>query len=434
MIATNFEFHPSLQASTRPFRLPFWLLLTLLHALLATGSYAQTFYNSDTTITTNTPVDSFYVNANVTVTGAGAWLNSSEQGYVDTGSLTVSNGGKVSTTGFFDSIYLAATLNIGAAAGDSAAAAGIMDTERVWDNSGTPILQFNTTGTNYFTRDGTATGVGVNTLQGVQLIHTAGTNVFTGTLQHTGGTTINGGTMRIGNGGTAGSITNNITNNSALVFNRSDSYAYGSAVSGTGTLTQAGPGTLTLTGSHSFTGATTVEAGTLLFNTTFSTSAVTVNSGADLGGSGTLGQLATVSTGGTLLGGSSSLTFGNGLTLSNGSILDLALGSSFGTLAVTGGNLTFGSGLIINLTDAGDFDAGTYNLINASGSTISSTNVGLFTFGTTIAGYSYALAWTGNILQLTANVSAVPEPSTYALFAGLGMLGFVAWRRRSARS
>ena len=36
----------------------------------------------------------------------------------------------------------------------------------------------------------------------------------------------------------------------------------------------------------------------------------------------------------------------------------------------------------------------------------------------------------GGVQYLTVQSSAVPEPSTYAAFAGLGVLGFAAWRRR----
>lgn len=40
--------------------------------------------------------------------------------------------------------------------------------------------------------------------------------------------------------------------------------------------------------------------------------------------------------------------------------------------------------------------------------------------------------FTINSLSVTASVSAIPEPSTYAAWAGLGALGFAAWRRRTA--
>ena len=48
-----------------------------------------------------------------------------------------------------------------------------------------------------------------------------------------------------------------------LAFNRTDSVTYGGVVSGTGSLTQAGSGTLTLTGANTYSGGTTISAGTL---------------------------------------------------------------------------------------------------------------------------------------------------------------------------
>lgn len=89
-----------------------------------------------------------------------------------------------------------------------------------------------------------------------------GTLTLTGANTYAGGTTISGGTLQIGNGGTTGSILGNVTNNSALVFNRSNDLTFGGTISGTGSLTKEGAGILTLTAA-SYTGATNVNAGKL---------------------------------------------------------------------------------------------------------------------------------------------------------------------------
>ena len=49
-------------------------------------------------------------------------------------------------------------------------------------------------------------------------------------------------------GSTTGSVVGNITDNAALIFNHSDVITFAGVVSGSGSLNQAGAGTLTLTG------------------------------------------------------------------------------------------------------------------------------------------------------------------------------------------
>jgi autotransporter-associated beta strand protein len=118
----------------------------------------------------------------------------------------------------------------------------------------------------------------------------AGTLILSGTNTYNGATTINTGTLQIGNAGASGTLgAGAVTDNAALVFNRTDpAPAVSNVISGTGTLTQAGTGTLTLSAIETYTGATTVSAGTLLVDgSTAAGSAVKVNAGI-LGGSGTV--------------------------------------------------------------------------------------------------------------------------------------------------
>jgi autotransporter-associated beta strand protein len=90
-----------------------------------------------------------------------------------------------------------------------------------------------------------------------------GTLTLTGTNGYSGGTTIAAGTLQVGNGGTTGTITGNVVNNGVLAFNRSTDLSFDGIISGTGSLTKAGAGTLTLSGSNSYTGPTTINGGML---------------------------------------------------------------------------------------------------------------------------------------------------------------------------
>jgi autotransporter-associated beta strand protein len=93
----------------------------------------------------------------------------------------------------------------------------------------------------------------------------SGTLVITNANGYTGGTWIYAnGALQVGDGGTSGTLGGGaVLANGALVFDRSDAYALANVVSGTGTLTQAGTGTLNLNVAQLYTGATTVRQGTV---------------------------------------------------------------------------------------------------------------------------------------------------------------------------
>ncbi|MGD0382493.1 MAG: autotransporter-associated beta strand repeat-containing protein, partial [Thermoguttaceae bacterium] len=101
------------------------------------------------------------------------------------------------------------------------------------------------------------------TLGGGSLTMTgSGTLILAGTANAwTGGTTING-TLQIGNGGATGSLPDSGSisiNSGALAFNSSSSFTFSSAtITGSGGITNNGPGTVTLSASNNYSGATTL--------------------------------------------------------------------------------------------------------------------------------------------------------------------------------
>lgn len=110
-----------------------------------------------------------------------------------------------------------------------------------------------------------------------------------GTLTLSGANTYTGGTtVSAGTlAGNATSLQGNILNNAAVIFNQNTAGTYAGVMSGTGSLTKTGSDTLTLNAANTYTGDTTVSAGTL--NLTGSVASnTTVASGAMLQGGGTI--------------------------------------------------------------------------------------------------------------------------------------------------
>ncbi|MDY6922507.1 MAG: autotransporter outer membrane beta-barrel domain-containing protein [Pseudomonadota bacterium] len=231
-----------------------------------------------------------------TVTGAGStWVSNGELsvGLFGTGALTVADGGAVSAANVSLGLQDGAvgTLNIGAAAGDAAVAAGSVDAPTIVFGDGDGSIVFN----------------------------------------HT-----------------------------------SDDFELGADISGAGTLRVLSGRTL-LSGDNTYTGATTIAAGTLRVDGSLTNQGgLTVQSGGILGGTGGIGGLTTIQSGGTLVGQAGSVLTLNALTLGDGAILDVTLGApAANALFAVGGDLTLDG--VLDITDGGAFGVGVYGLITYGG-------------------------------------------------------------------
>ena len=231
-------------------------------------------------------------------------------------------------------------------------------------------------------------------------INTSGSGIvkYAGNNTYLGATTITAGTLQIGDGGTSGKLAagSAITNNGTLVFNRSNAVTQGtdfaSVIAGTGHLEQAGSNTLTLNGSNTYTGTTTVSAGTLALGSNQSLGAIagsgnislssynlTATSASSTTFSGVMsGTGAFTKSGAGTLVLSGANTYTGATTLSAGTIQighDNALGSG-GNITFSGGGLKYGTGITTDLS-ARIKNSGSAILVDTNGETV--------TWGTALA-------------------------------------------------
>lgn len=172
-------------------------------------------------------------------------------------------------------------------------------------------------------------------------------------------------------------------------------------------IVKEGAGIQIFSGNNTYTGGTTVNAGTLLFNssTAAGTGNVTVASGARVGGSGTIAGNLTLSSG-------AQFVFDPATTLT-------VIGSVTLPTTFSISSLVTSAGAAIDWTTILD---GTYTLIANSTDFSSISNFGLAN-AADIGGGRLAYFQNGSL-----ELVVVPEPSTYLLL-GLG-LGALVWLRR----
>jgi autotransporter-associated beta strand protein len=196
----------------------------------------------------------------------------------------------------------------------------------------------------------------------------SGTTILTADNTYTGGTTIASGILQLGDGGATGGIVGNVTDNGALVFDRSDTITFAGVISGSGSVSQIGLGTTILTADSPYTGATTISGGTLAVGDFAHPAAalsgggpISVGSGGTLGGDGTV--TGPMVNNGIIAAGSATPGFASSPTgtftvigdVLNRGAIQLASGMSIGNvLAVRGDYNGVGATMAINTFLGGD--------------------------------------------------------------------------------
>ena len=265
-----------------------------------------------------------------------------------------------------------------------------------------------------------------------------------------------------------------------LTINQLTNSTYRGQIQGSGGVAKSGVGTLRLETASSFTGGTSITAGTIDAASTgaLGTNSITLNgatahlkvetsvtlanslvfgaAGGRLSGHGTFSSGVVLGTNSVVGPGSSvgTLTFASGLTLASGGLYEFEMQDALGGPGIgwdfvqVSGPLTFTATTIspftlnlISLNAGGasgnpaNFNSNNgYSWAIASATSFVGFNpatmaINTSSFTSSLNGGVFSLSTSGNNLLL--NFTPVPEPSTWALLlAGLGIVGFRKLRRR----
>lgn len=274
------------------------------------------------------------------------------------------------------------------------------------------------------------------------LLNSSATRTTTVTTSGISGTTTSA--SRILGGVNATSGTHNATLNINTVGNYSTNAVLENGTTGLLIVEKNGNGVQRLAGASTYTGGTTVKAGTLLVNNTtgsgLGTGTVVVNGTGKLGGTGAIvlaaNQNVQIATGGTLLVGDvtdiaasifSITTSGTGkFSLDSGAYisLDVWTTSTIDRLVLSG-DINLAGNLVVNNPNAVSFTAGaTLDLFDWGAGTLTGAfnQIDLSAIG----GNSM---WNLTNLYTTGVIVAVPEPQTNLLLV-IGAVTLLAFRRR----
>jgi T5SS/PEP-CTERM-associated repeat protein/autotransporter-associated beta strand protein len=411
------------------------------HLLVENGGVFNTTYDgylgqydgSFGTVTVTGADSAWNTGYNIMVGGAGGASTA-------TGILTISDGGLVSAGAGGSQIHVApdigntGVVNIGAAEGDAAVAAGTLLASSVVLGQGDASLVFNHTD-NAYSFSTPIAGIG-------QVSQLAGTTILSGVNTWSGLAVVEGGELRAGVAGALSSgntvVVNGGTLNldgfdhaiaelsgiggtvalgtAVLTVNQAGGTTFAGVISGTGSLTKQGAGTLTLTGTNSYGGGTTITAGTLAIGnggTSGSIAGDITNNAAlafnrsdaltyagNITGTGSLQKLGT---GTTVLTGDAGHSGGTTITAGT-----LAIGNG-GTSGSIAGDITNNAALAFNRSDALTYAGnitGTGSLTKQGGETLTLTGVNSYQGSTTIDAGIIEVATGGSIISSVTTVNA----------------------------
>ncbi|MBB5984423.1 autotransporter-associated beta strand repeat-containing protein [Sphingobium lignivorans] len=247
---------------------------------------------------------------------------------------------------------------------------------------------------------GSITGEGGLNLNG-------GILTLTGASDFTNGLGIsNGAVVNIGNGGTSGSITSGTTNYGTLVFDRSDEWTYGGAITGQGEIIHAGSGTTNLTGgmggSHFI-----IENGTVNMNGGL---VALLGDGAGISVEGQTSVLNVSNVGARANHTVYRVSDGGSLAINGGSVRVGTAAGSAGVHLVSGSASVTGTSFDVK-------GASTYGVIVEAGNTLTLADSSIKTIGNSAIG---ALARDGGVLDISGSTVQTTGTDAYAAYAANG--------------